>query len=112
MAFTFSNNSASISTTEFSLVNNSTTPAADTTDCMLQVWIDLANMAAGDQYEIKIKEKINGGSQLVGYYAAVEGAQSYPFISPALVVGEGWDVTMKKLAGTDRTINWSLRKLT
>jgi len=111
MAITITSNSASISTTEYSLPNNSTTLTAQTDDVILQVWIDFANMASGDEYRIKIYEKINAGTARVVYDSTVEGAQSSPFVSPSLVVGEGWDVTVIKVAGTDRSIPWSLRKI-
>lgn len=103
---------ATISTTEYSLVNNSTTLASSTDVGVYQVFIDTANMAAGDEYEIKIKEKvITGGTQRNIYTAVLDGAQSTPFVTPTLVLMLGWDVTMDKILGTDRSISWSIRKV-
>jgi hypothetical protein len=112
MAFTFSNASHLIGTTEWSLVNNSSVIATSSTQCVLQPFIDLVNsgMAAGDQFQLTVYEKINGGTQSVVYRATFTGVQSDQPSLPALIVGEGWDITLKKLAGTDRTIAWSLRK--
>ena len=114
MSLTFVEDSATISTTEYSLPADSTTLAAQTDDCMLQVWLDLANLAAGDQFELKIYEKItSAGSQRLVTTRVFTGVQSEPgWALPALIVGNGWDVTLKKLAGTDRSIAWSLRKAT
>ena len=49
---------ATIGTTEYSLVNNSTTLANSTDVGVYQVFIDLSNLASGDEYEIRIKEKL------------------------------------------------------
>lgn len=112
--FVIVDNSASISTTEYSLPNNSTTLTPQTDDALLQVWIDFAAMTAGDEYEWKLYEKVNGGgaTQRVIARGLLVGAQSHPVVTPSLIVVHGWDVTVKKLAGTDRTIGWSLRKIT
>lgn len=112
MAITFVDDSASISTTEYSLPADSTTLAAQTDDCILQVWLGLSNMAAGDQYELKVYEKVLTTQRLC-HYAVFTGAQSpVGHVLPSLIVGNGWDVTLKRLAGSDRTIEWSLRKVT
>jgi hypothetical protein len=105
-------NSATISTTEYSLPNNSTTLTPITTDGIYQVFINFANMAAGDDYQIKIYEKVtSGGSQILLMSANVTGAQSSGWVSPSLVLLHGWDVTLKKIAGTDRSIAWSIRQV-
>lgn len=103
---------ATISTTEYSLVNNSTTLASSTDVGVYQVFIDTTNMAAGDEYEIKVKEKvISGGTQRNIYVAVLDGAQSTPFVTPTLVLMLGWDVTMDQITGTARSISWSIRKV-
>lgn len=112
MATTLTPGSATISTTEFFLASNSTTQTPQTTTCIMQAWIDFNAMAAGDQYQITVYEKINGTQRAI-YFAVLQGAQSQPgFVVPSLIVGEGWDIGVKKLAGTDRTIPWSIRKAT
>ena len=103
---------ATIGVTEYSLVNNSTTLASSTDVGVYQVFINFANMAAGDEYEIKIKEKVtSGGAQQNIYVAVLDGAQSTPFVTPTLVLMLGWDVTVDKISGTDRSISWSIRKV-
>lgn len=108
-------NSATISTTEYSLPGNTTTgvPISHTTDGVYQIFIDLNALAAGDQYELKIYEKVtSGGTQrLVATYNFV-GAQGNPiWVSPSLIFLHGWDVTLDKIAGTDRSIAWSIRQV-
>ena len=105
-------NTATISTTPYSLVNNSTTLASITTDGVYQVFIDSANMLTGDEYEILIKEKVRSAStQLEIYHAHLDGAQAGPWVSPSLILIHGWDVVMTKVAGTDRSFSWSIRQV-
>lgn len=106
-------NSASISTTEYSLPNNSTTLTPITVDGVYQAFIDVANMAAGDQYELKVYEKVtSGGTQRLADTFILTGAQSKPcFVLPSLIFLHGWDITLKRLAGSDRTIGWSIRQV-
>ena len=102
----------SISTTEYSLTNDSTVIATQTTDAMIQAFIDFANMVAGDQYEVKVLEKVYGaGSQRTIYHAVLTGTQPGPLVTPGLIVMHGWDVTVKRLAGSDRSISWSIRSI-
>lgn len=104
--------SATIGTTEYSLPNDSTTPATITDDGVYQLWLDLSNMAAGDQYLLQVKEKvISTGSQRVVFTATFTGAQSEAYVAPSLILMHGWDMTLDKLAGTDRSIAWSIRKI-
>jgi hypothetical protein len=103
---------ALIGSTEYSLTNDSTTIAAQTADGVYQVFIDTGNMAAGDQFRIKIKEKVySGGTQRDIYAAVLTGAMTDNWVSPSLILMHGWDVTIQKLAGTDRTFYWSIRKV-
>jgi hypothetical protein len=103
---------ATISTTEYSLVTNSTTLASSTDVGVYQIFIETDNMVAGDEYNIFIKEKvIAGGTQLNIYSATLDGRQGSPFITPTLVLMLGWDVTMDLVTGTARSISWSIRKV-
>lgn len=113
MAITFTNDSASISTTEYGLASDSTSITYQTTDGVYQLFLDLSNMAAGDQYKLKLYEKYDSaGTARVAEEWIFTGAQAKPGVfTPAFVLGEGWEFTMTKLAGTDRTIYWSIRKI-
>jgi hypothetical protein len=106
-------NSATISTTEYSLPNNSTTLTPITDDGVYQAFIDFANLTSTEQYEIKLYEKVtSGGSQRLVEVWTVMGAQAKPcWASPSLILLHGWDITVKKIAGTDRSIAWSIRKV-
>lgn len=105
-------NTASIGTVEYSLPNNSTTPASITDDGVYQVWIDAATMTVTEEYEISIKEKAtSGGTQRLVYHGHIAGVQTSNWVSPSLILLHGWDVTMKKIAGTDRSFSWSIRQV-
>jgi hypothetical protein len=104
---------ASISTTEYSLPNASTTLTPRTEDGIYQLFLDLSALVAGDEYELKLYEKCRSGdTQRVVERWSFTGAQSLPlFASPSLILLHGWDMTLDKIAGTDRTILWSIRQV-
>ena len=106
-------NAQTISTTEYSLTNNSTTIATLATDAIISVWIDCANMVAGDEFEIVLREQATASStQRSIVLASLVGAQPPMFVTSAFQVGHGWDVTMRRIAGTDRAFSWSIRAVT
>lgn len=113
MAITALANSVSISTTEISLISGTSTLQSNTTAGVYQLFIDTANLAAGDEYIIDIKEKIanTSSTQVTVYTSTIEGKQSSPWVSPALVLMNGWDMTIQQVTGTARTIHWSIRRV-
>lgn len=98
--------------TEWSATTDTAGPDVDTTDGVFQVFLDLSDMIAGDQLQIRIYEKVRSGdTQRVVYEANLTGAQSQPiWASPSLILMHGWDVTFKALAGTI-TVLWSIRQV-
>lgn len=103
--------SATIGATETSLVTNTTGPDSEASSGAVQAIIDFSAMAAGDQYRVRLYEKARSGdTQYRLLEAYISGAQSDPLWShPAMPFKHGWDVTVQKIAGTDRTIKWSIR---
>lgn len=105
-------NSATIGTTPYSLPNASTTLTPITDDGVYQVFIDLANMTVTEQYEITVLEKVtSGGSQRTVFQSVIFGAGTPCWVSPSLILLHGWDVQVRKLAGTDRSLSWSIRQV-
>ena len=90
---------------------NTSTP--ETTDGIYQVWVDTANMVAGDIVELRVKEKvISSGTIRQVMVTTLSGAQSdIAWVSPSLILLHGWDVTLKQTAGTGRVFPWSIRKI-
>ncbi len=108
----FSISSALISTTEWSLTNNSSSVASNTSSGIYQLILDTANMAAGDEFEFRILEKVvSSGSQRELSNVNLMGAQAGVYTTPSLVLMNGWDMTIQKIAGTDRNFAWSIRKV-
>lgn len=105
-------NTATIGTAAYSLPNNSTTLTPITVDGVYQVVLTITSMAIADQYQIEVLEKVtSGGSQLVVYSSIVTGPQGQAIVLPSLILLHGWDVQVKKLAGTDRSVSWSIRQV-
>lgn len=109
----FEFNGQVIGATEYSLTNNSTTIAEQTTDAIISVWIDVANIAAGEEYSIWIRERVTSSStQRQIFLATLVGPQGEPFVSSPFQVGNGWDVTMQRITGANRNFSWSIRAVT
>lgn len=110
----FAFSAQTVSTTEYSLTNNSTSIAAQTGAGVYSLFIDVANMVAGDQYEVKVYEKAAaGGTARATLLGVMTGAQPNPLNVVWGQLGIGWDFTLKRLAGAgaDRAFSWSVRKV-
>jgi hypothetical protein len=106
--------SATISTTEISLVSGTSSLQSITTDGIYQAVLDLSEMANGDVFELRIKEKARSGdTQRIVYLMNFANAQtSQPnAATPSLILMHGWDITIIKISGTDRAIPWSIRQV-
>lgn len=105
--------SETVGTTEHSLSTDTSGPDADTNDGVYQCFLDLSALAAGDHFRFRVYEKVLAGStQRLIYSANVVGVQACPnWVSPSLILLHGWDMTLQKISGTDRNIDWSVRKV-
>lgn len=105
--------SETVSTTEWSLTTDTAGPDAETSDGVFQVFLDVSALAAGDIFQIRVYEKVlSGSTQRVVYESVLSGVQGDPvWVSPSLILMHGWDVTLDKISGTDRNIDWSIRKV-
>lgn len=107
-------NSASISTTEYFLASNSTTKTDQTTDGAYQAFIDMSTLAAGDIFRVRIYERVtSAGTSRVVMEENVAGPVGTPhYVTPTLILLHGWEFSVTKIAGTDRTLPWSIRSAT
>ena len=112
MAFSITSDAATIGASQYWLASDSTSKSDQTDDAILQVWIDFGAMAAGDVFEWKVVEKVNAGTQRTLTTGRVVGVQASPVVLTGLVVAEGWEIGVIKISGTDRSIAWSIRKVT
>lgn len=102
-----------VSTTEHSLTTDTAGPDVDTTDGIFQCFLDLSGLAAGDIFVFKVYEKVlSSSTQRVCYEVTFNGVQGAPvWVSPSLILLHGWDMTLDKISGTDRAIDWSIRSV-
>lgn len=108
----YSGTKTGLSTTEWSLVNDSSTIAAETTDGVYQLFLDLNDMIAGDVVEVRLYEKVlSSGTQRLVELWTLSGAQSKPIWTlPAVILLHGWDFTIKATSGTV-DVPYSVRKV-
>jgi hypothetical protein len=103
---------ATIGTTLYSLPNASTTLTPITVDGVYQVFMDFSTLSILDQYEVTIIEKVRSTTNQLDVFTAVLTGGSMPlWVSPSLILLHGWDVQVRKLSGTDRSISWSIRQV-
>lgn len=102
-----------VGTTAISIPSGTTTPSSITDDGVYQLWVDGGNMAKGDEFKIKVLEKVEatGGTQKPVFVATLSDVQSEVFVTPTLILLHGWDMTIEKVAGTDRAFDASIRKI-
>jgi hypothetical protein len=103
---------ATISTSEISLITGTTSTSSDTQDGVIQCFIDLNALASGDTVEFRAYEKTRSSdTQRLVFAQAFSDTQSEPvWASPALIMMHGWDFRLIRTGGTSRTITWSIRK--
>lgn len=115
MPFDFTQeNSATVGATARSMPANTTVgvPTSQADTCQLQAWIKVNAMAAGDEFLVQLYEKVlAAGGQVV-----IESWRiTFPrdkLVIPALILHNAWDLVVSKITGTDRVVEWSLRKVT
>ena len=107
---TITNSSASISTTEISIMTGTPTLTAQTTQGVVHCVIDFENSIAGDEWDVVMYEaRASGQTQLPIWKAHIRGV-SDPLVLPPVFLCNGWNITIKRTAGSDRTIYWSVRQ--
>ena len=115
----FTTGTKAVDPTEWSIADTSTTNGEAystatplTTDGVYQLFLDVSDMIAGDELQIRIYEKCRSGdTQRIVYQSNLAGAQAQPiWVSPSLILLHGWDMTLDAIAGTI-TVLWSIRSV-
>lgn len=102
---------ASVSTTELSVTGGTSTIQTNTTNGSFCIFLDLDALAAGDEFEVRCLEKvISSGTQREVWKASLTTSSEPIYVSPMIPLAHGWDFTLKKISGTDRTIVASIRQ--
>lgn len=101
----------SVSTTELSLTGGTSSLQVRTEAGMIEVWAYVQSLAAGDVFQVAAYEKIAGagGTQRKRILGVISDFQNGWWRSERFEVGIGWEVSIQKLAGTDRTVEASVR---
>ncbi len=84
-----------------------------TDDGIYQVFLDLSALANGDVFQFRGYEKVQAAdTQRCFVEFTLTHAQNTPnWVSDSFILLHGWDFSLKKIAGTDRAITWSIRKV-
>jgi hypothetical protein len=105
--------SATVSTTEYFLASDGTVATYQSDDGVYQLFLDLSTLAAGDIFQVRCYERISsGGTSRVVWIDNVAGPLDSPmYATPTLILLHGWEFSLTKIAGTDRSIAWSIRRV-
>lgn len=114
MAFTeLYSGTEAVTGTEWSLTGDDNSLDTITTDGIYQCVFDLNALTWGDIFRFRVYEKARSGDtqRLVEEWFYAHAQSSPNVATPALVLMQGWDMSLFKVAGTDRTITWSIRQV-
>lgn len=102
----------SVTTTEHYLTTDTTSVSAITAAGAYQLFLDVSDMVAGDILQIRMYEKCRSGdTQRCCAEWILREVQSCPiWVSPTVILMNGWDMSLDCIAGTSITVQWSIRK--
>ena len=113
MAISEITGSETVGTTEWSLTTDTSGPDTQTDQGVVCAYVDLSALANGDTFVLRFYEKDrSAGTQRLVWDQTFSNVQGAPLaVTPSFTVMHGWDFTLLKLAGTDRAITWSVRRV-
>lgn len=104
---------ATVDTTPYHVMAGSTTPAYSTTPCVQQLFVDITAVVAGDEFKAKLHKKIDGTNVVVVYEANFTPLTNKGWSSPMFIVdGSGWDWSLERVAGTNRSLDMRINYVT
>lgn len=108
--------SRTINQVQWSLTQNNSGIASNTTSGVFQTFLDLSRLSPGQGVHFRTYERVtNADNQRVVYSANFVGPQSEPvWASPSLVLMNAWDMTLHyiTLPTTGEVVSWSIRSIT
>lgn len=110
-------NAVTITNAETSLaVNGGSTASAGvqtlTNKGIYQLFLSSTAMAKGDEYRWRIYEKTStGAAQKLVLNGTVSDTQSESLLTPQLLLGIGWNMTLQRISATSRTWSWTIRQV-
>lgn len=107
---TSNDDAALISSTEYFLAADGVGASPQTADVYTQLVLDPLALSFGDEFVVRAYEKANAGTMRQIYSDILRGERDTFWASPLLIMGEGWEFSVQKVSGTDRSIPWSIRR--
>jgi hypothetical protein len=100
--------------TEWSFASAGTSLNAVTSPGIYSVWLDCNAMTSGDNYIFRVYEKVRAGSTKRAVVEHVLNGVQTPanWLFPAMHLMNGFDFTLQRTVGTDRSIEYSVRRIT
>lgn len=102
------NTSPTVGTSPYYCGAQSTTPSYRTDDAIVQLKIDINAVVAGDEFLVKGLEKIDGTNVRTIYEATILPQSNKGWVSPMFMLRVGWDWSIEKVTGTDRSLPYDL----
>ena len=101
-----------VGVTEHSMTTDTAGPDVTTANGIYVIYLDLSDMIAGDELQVRVYEKVQStDTQRIVYQSNLVGAQGNPnWYSIPFVLMHGWDATLDAIAGTI-TVTWSIRQV-
>lgn len=102
-----------VGTVELSITSGTTTLQTKAEAGVYQLWIDANTMTKGDEFIIRVYEIVKpaGGTKRLFSQWSLQGVQTENFVTPTFILLYGWEMTITKIAGTDRAFDASIRKV-
>ena len=89
-------NAVTVGTTELSIVSGTTTLQNVASAAVYQLWLDAGNMLKGDEFRVRLYEKVLAGStKKVSSQWSLMGLQAELLITPTFMKMHGWDMTIQ-----------------
>jgi hypothetical protein len=107
----YSQNDLSVSTTELSCTGGTSTIQDRTDAGVVALMLDCSNIAAGDEFEVKFYERTqaSGDTRREVWRSSLTTSTGPAFMTPLFPVIHGWDFTIIRIAGSNRTFDISVR---
>lgn len=104
--------SATIGTTEYSLAGgyNYAVGSCQTAPGVYALVLDATNVTNADVYTLKLYDKILSSSVTQVEIETLPVALPQRYMFPFFPLRYGWDMTLKKVSGTDRVFTWRIEQ--
>jgi hypothetical protein len=110
----FATGNPTVGATEYFLASASTSKTKQTSAGIYQLFLDINAVVKGDRYEVRVTEEARAADTVerVAFRAELlDDKVAGAYVLPALALLNGWEFSIIKIAGTDRAIPYSIRKL-